>query len=128
RVGEPAEPGARTVRPVWRGAAIVAGGLCLWTEGLLFVLLVVSHVATGRSSQGPSFLGIDIEAWDSYFGVSGHHVGWEVAYVAFVPIAVAAIVAALALLRGREWPALAVATAWLAEAILFSAAGLRLSG
>jgi hypothetical protein len=127
RVGEPAQPGVRTVRPLWHGAAIVAGGLLLWTEGLLFVLLVASHVA-GHSGQGPNFLGIELEAWDSWFGVSGHHVGWEVAYVAFVPIAVAALIAALALLRGREWPALAVATAWLAEAIVFSVAGLRLSG
>jgi hypothetical protein len=128
RVGEPAEPGPRTVRPLWQGAAIVAGGLLLWTEGMLFVLHLAFHAATGRSSQGPNFLGMDLEAWDSYFGVSGHHVGWEVAYVAFAPIALAAIVAALVLLRGREWPALAVAAAWFAEAVVFSVGGLRLSG
>jgi hypothetical protein len=128
RVGEPAEPGPRTVRPLWQGAALVAGGLLLWTEGLMVVLLVVWHAATGDSSQGPELLGIYLEAWDSHFGVSGHHMGWEIAYVAFVPIAIAAMIAALALLRGREGPALAVATAWFAEAAVFSLGGLRLSG
>ena len=68
---------------------------------MLFVLHLAFHAATGRSSQGPNFLGIDLESWDSFFDVSGHHVGWEVAYVAFVPIAVAALIAALALLRAR---------------------------
>jgi hypothetical protein len=128
RVGEPREAAPRTVRPLWQGAAIVAGGLLLWTEGMLFVLHLAFHAAAGKSSQGPDFLGMDLEAWGSYFDVSGHHVGWEVAYVAFSPVAVAAMIATLALLRGRERPALAVAAVWFAEAIVFSVGDLRLSG
>jgi hypothetical protein len=114
-------------RRIWRGASLAAGTLLLGVEGALVALLVVWHAATGDSSNSMGFLAVQLEAWGSYFGIGGLHLGWAAAYLLFVPLAVAALAASTSVLTGHERPVLVVAATWFLVALLLSIASLRLT-
>lgn len=114
-------------QPLWRNAALIAGGFLFWVEGTIVCLLIIWHGVTGESISGMDFLTMELEASDGYFGIGRLHVGWEVAYILFVSLGVAAVVASLALLGGRKRPLLVIASLWLVTAVLLSVASLRLT-
>ena len=115
-------------RPAWQSLALLVGGLVLAFEGFVFVTAILYYAVTGGGSNDIAVFGVSLETWRQGMTVNGRNIGWDVAYVVFLPLGIVSMLAPIGLLRGQDRAAVIAAALWFGLSFILALSERRLSG